>query len=394
MPAQTSSRIAPALGHLLAVVEPFAGDRVGLLAVLAQIPDPRKARGIRHQFSAVLALAVCAVLAGARSYVAIGEWAGDADALTLSEVGAGAVVPCETTFRRTLQSLDADLLDERLGAWASERTRPAPGSRRRIGVDGKTLRGSACDAQPGRHLLAALDHAHGVVLGQVDVQAKTNEIPLFSKLLDRIELTDAIVTADAIHAQRAHAEYLVEQRDAHFVLAVKRNQPHLYDQMKALPWRQIPAGYDARERGHGRDEWRTVKVTAVAAGLDFPHAAQAIRVIRRRKPITAGRGTNKRWSTETVYAITSLAAHQIAPQELADVLRGHWLIEDRLHWVRDVTYDEDRSQVRTANGPRVMASLRNVAITVLRLSGILNIAAATRHHARRPERPLQTIKNC
>jgi hypothetical protein len=91
---------------------------------------------------------------------------------------------------------------------------------------------------------------------------------------------------------------------------------------------------------------------------------------------------------------TTGAAHQISPDELADILRGHWLIEDRLHWVRDVTYDEDRSQVRTANGPRVMASLRNLAISVLRLSGVLNIAAATRHHARRPERPLQTIKNC
>src|SRR5690349_7080330 len=192
MPAQTSSRIDPALGHLVSIVEPFADDRVGLLAVLAQIPDPRKARGIRHQFPAVLALAVCAVLAGARSYIAIGEWARDADAVTLSEVGVSAVVPCETTFRRTLQSLDADLLDDRLGAWASEQTRPAPGCRRRIGVDGKTLRGSACVAQPGRHLLAALDHAHGVVLGQVDVEAKTNEIPMFSKLQDRIELTDAI----------------------------------------------------------------------------------------------------------------------------------------------------------------------------------------------------------
>jgi len=110
-----------------------------------------------------------------------------------------------------------------------------PGSHRRIGVDGKTLRGSACDGQPGRHLLAALDHTHGVVLGQVDVQANTNEIPMFSTLLDRIELTDVIVTADAIHAQRAHVDYLVVQRRAHYVLTVKRNQPHLHDQMKRCP---------------------------------------------------------------------------------------------------------------------------------------------------------------
>ena len=101
-----------------------------------------------------------------------------------------------------------------------------------------------------------------------------------------------------------------------------------------------------------------------------------------------------RWSTETVYAITSLSATQTSPAELADALRGHWSIEDRLHWVRDVTFGEDLSQVRTGNGPRVMASLRNLAITILRLTQTANIAAALRHHARRPDRPLQTIMTC
>ena len=95
-----------------------------------------------------------------------------------------------------------------------------------------------------------------------------------------------------------------------------------------------------------------------------------------------------------MYAITSLTAHQARPAEIAAIIRGHWLIEDQLHWVRDVTYDEDRSQVRTGNGPRVMASLRNLAITIVRLTGETSIAAALRHHARRPGRPLQTIMNC
>lgn len=258
-----------------------------------------------------------------------------------------------------------------------------------MAVDGKTLRGSAADGKPGRHLLAALDHASGVVLGQVDVESKTNEIPMFSTLLDRIDLTGAIVTADAMHAQRAHAEYLVGSRGAHYVLTVKRNQPNLHTQLKALPWRQIPVADETRDRGHGRAERRTLKVTAVAAGLLFPHAAQAVQIIRRRRPL---RG--KRWSTETVYAITSLAATLASPAELADIIRGHWAIEDRLHWVRDVLFDEDRSQIRTANGPRVMASLRNLAVNILRLTGVTNIAAALRHHARRPDRPLATIKRC
>jgi predicted transposase YbfD/YdcC len=191
-----------------------------------------------------------------------------------------------------------------------------------------------------------------------------------------------------MHAQRGHADYL-HARGAHYILTVKRNQPHLHAQLAALPWRDVPAAHEARERGHGRAEWRTLKTTAVVAGLAFPHAAQAIQIRRRRRP-----RNGKRWSTETVYAITSLTAAQASPTELAEILRGHWGIEDRLHWVRDVVYDEDRSQIRTANGPQVMASLRNLAITILRLTATTNIAAALRHHARRPHRPLRTIMTC
>ena len=195
-----------------------------------------------------------------------------------------------------------------------------------------------------------------------------------------------------MHAQRAHAEYLTGQRGAHFVLTVKRNQPGLHAQLAGLPWRQIPAADIQRGRGHGRAERRTLKITTVAAGLAFPHAAQALLVVRRRRPLNGK--NSKKWSTETVYAVTSLTVTQARPDQLAGILRGHWSIEDRLHWIRDVTYDEDRSQVRARNGPRVMASLRNLAITILRLTGETNIAAALRHHARRPCRPLQTIMQC
>jgi predicted transposase YbfD/YdcC len=388
MPAASSSSIDPAIGHLLVLGQSLGGEPAGVLAVLAQVADPRGRRGVRHQLPVILAVALCAVLAGARSYVAIAEWTADADGATLAELGVGAVVPCESTIRRTLQTLDADALDDRLGAWAAARSRPSPGSRRRVALDGKTLRGSGAAGGPGRHLLAAFDHVYGLVLGQVDVAVKTNEIPMFSTLLDRIDIAAAVVTADAMHAQRAHADYL-HARGAHYVLTVKGNQPHLHAQLAALPWPQVPVAHDARERGHGRTEWRTLKTTAVAAGLGFPHAAQAIQIRRRRRPLTG-----KKWSTETIYAITSLTAAQTSPTELAEILRGHWGIEDRLHWVRDVIFDEDRSQVRTANGPRVMASLRNLAIAILRLTTATNIAAALRHNARRPDRPLQTIMTC
>jgi hypothetical protein len=178
-------------------------------------------------------------------------------------------------------------------------------------------------------------------------------------------------------------------RRAHYLITVKGNRPHLFAQLKNLPWRQVPIAHESRGRGRGRDERRTVKVTSVAGGLQFPHAAQAIQVRRLRRPT----GT-KKWFTETGYAITSLGFAQASAAELAAIIRGHWGIEDRLHWVRDMDFDEDRSQARTAAGPRIMASLRNLVITILRLAGTASIAAALRYHARRPRRPLQTIMKC
>jgi DDE_Tnp_1-associated/Transposase DDE domain len=224
MPAAPSSLTDPAIGQLLAAAQVLGGDDARLLAVLAAVPDPRARRGVCHRLAVILGLAVCAVLARARSFTAIAEWAADTDQVTRDALGVPGVVPCESTFRRTLQHLDADALDNAAGAWAQQRTAPAPGARRVIAVDGKTLRGSGAGGGPARHLLAALDHARGVVLGQVDVQAKTNEIPMFGALLDRIGLAGAVVTADALHAQRAHAEYLAGQRGAHYLITVKRNQ--------------------------------------------------------------------------------------------------------------------------------------------------------------------------
>jgi predicted transposase YbfD/YdcC len=412
MPAAPSSPIDPAIDHLVAVTERLADDRPGLLAVLQQVADPRRRRGVRHAVGCVLTLAACAVLAGARSFVAIAEWAADADEAILAEVGATRGAPSESTLRRTLQRIDGEELDRRLGQWAQSRLRAHQGPTplagadrlravrlRAVAVDGKTVRGSGTSDRPARVLMAALDHAHGAVLGQVEIGAKTNEIPLFSTLLDSIDLAGAVVTADALHAQRAHAEYLVATRGAHYLLTVKGNQPSLHTQLARLPWRQLPVADRRRERSHGRDQIRSVKVTEIgghSTALTFPHAVQALRITRRRRPLDtqpSSQGSQGRWSSETVYAVTSLSARQATGAELADLVRGHWTIEDRLHYVRDVTYDEDRAQIRTGNGPHVMASLRNLAITALRLTGTTNIAADLRHHARRPERPLQLIKN-
>jgi len=185
---------------------------------------PGTGGGVHHRLAVILGLAVCAVLAGARSFTAIAEWAADADEQTLARLGVSRAVPSESTFRRTLQRLDADAFDDLAGQWVAQRTAPGPGGRRVVAVDGKTLRGSGHGEENSRHLLAAFDHAHGAVLGQVEVGAKTNEIPMFPALLDRLDIRDAVITADALHAQREHVTYLA-RRGAHYLLIVKRTSP-------------------------------------------------------------------------------------------------------------------------------------------------------------------------
>jgi predicted transposase YbfD/YdcC len=353
------------------------------------VRDPRKPRGVRHQLSTILILAAGAVLAGCRSFTAIGEWAAHASTQVRSMLGVGRDVPSESAIRRLLQRLDGDQLDIAIGAWAASGTQPAGTRRRLVAVDGKRLRGSGSATTEPRHLLGAIDHIHGVVLAQRQVDGKTNEITEFAPLLDSVELTGAVITADALHTQRAHADYLVLERGAHYLVTVKGNQPALHAQLKALPWKQMPVVHTSTDRAHGRVEKRTIKVVTVSAGIVFPHARQAIQITRKTRRLD-----RTKWTTETAYAVTSLTAEQTTASELATWVRGHWCIENRLHWVRDVTLDEDRSQIRTGNGPRIMASLRNLAISAIRLDGATNIARALRHHAWDPLRPVKLLLTC
>ena len=387
MPAASASPMPLVVDHLVDAVDRYRVGR-GVLRVLDAVPDPRKPRGVRHQINTILALAVCAVMAGCRSFTAIGEWAASASEQVLSALGTGCA-PSESTMRRALQRLDGDQLDSAIGSWAAGRSEPIGTQRRLVAVDGKRVRGSSNGTVDARHLLSALDHAQAVVLAQREVGGKTNEITEFAPLLDGVELTGAVVTADALHAQKAHADYLVLARGAHYLLTVKGNQPGLSAQLKALPWKQVPVAHTCTDRAHGRVEKRTIKVVTVTTGILFPHARQAIQIIRKTRRLNS-----TTWTTEVAYAVTSLAAEQATPTQLATWVRGHWRIENRLHWVRDVTFDEDRSQIRSGSGPRVMASLRNLVISILRINGTTNIAQALRHHAWDPLRPLTVLMSC
>lgn len=364
-----------------------ACDRRNLAETLAAVPDPRRRRGVRHPFTPLLAAVTCAMLAGSRSFTAITEWIADLPTTTRADLGLTGPVPAASTLWRLLTAIDPDALQDAVGAWLRTRlTWCAPRSERRrrarrvLAVDGKAMRATLRGTNP-IHLLAVLDHATSIVLAQVNVDAKTNEIPCLRTVLDQIpDLQDVLVTADALHCQSAHITYLLG-RGAHLLVCAKGNQPGLLKRLKKLPWKHVPLGHTTTGRAHGRVEERTLKVVTVtdsAGGLGFPGATQAIQIVRRTKRITPKPGKKNSWRTEVVYAIVTLPAEQATPAELAGWIRSHWFIENRLHWVRDVTLGEDLHQARTGNGPHVLAILRNVVISVLRLAGHTNIARALR----------------
>jgi predicted transposase YbfD/YdcC len=395
VPADPSSSIPAALTQLAHADPLRPAEPPHLLVYLATIHDSRRASGRRHPLVTILAMAAAAVLTGARSMAAIAEWAADAPQPVRAAFGARRdapdhwAVPTETTIRRTLARVDPTALAAVIGAWLADRDRPGRPSqqhrRRAVAVDGKTLRGAKGDDGRQVHLLAAMDHVTRVVLSQRHVDGAPGEVPGLVPLLGDLDLAGAVVTADALHTHADAAEFLVTGKRAHYLFTVKANQPTLLDRCARLAWHHVPVLDRTRDRAHGRVELRTLKAVTVNH-FGFPHVAQVIQVIRKTRDL----GT-RRWRTVVVYAITSLTHAQASPARLADLLRGHWTIENGLHYIRDVTFAEDASQLRTGTGPQVMACLRNLAIGALSRAGPVNLAAALRQHARDPHRPLATL---
>ncbi|MDT3700431.1 MAG: ISAs1 family transposase [Thermincola sp.] len=198
----------------------------GLLDRLQQLKDPRKPRGVRHSMLSTIAIAICAVLSGARSFIAIGEWSADLSQELLRRFGCRFhpekriyIHPSEPTLRRHLQSIDAEKLDEIINGWLAEQTDPDA-----IAVDGKILRGAKDIDGRQVHLMSAILHKEGIVVSQRPVNNKTNEITEFQSLLDPLDLKGKVVTADALHTQVEHAKYLKNEKEADYFFTVKGNQ--------------------------------------------------------------------------------------------------------------------------------------------------------------------------
>lgn len=216
---------------------PLQGEG-GLMDLLHSTVDPRKPRGVRHPVATIVAIAICAALSGARSFCAIAEWAQGLSRGALRTLGSQRPTPpSEPTIRRVLQRLDADRLDVQIGTWLAAQ-HPLAG--RGLGVDGKTLRGGHDTHQPAPHLLSAILHQEAIVLGQVAVEATTNEIPKLPQLLDPLPIQGAVVTADALHTQHDTARYIVENKHADYLFTVKDNQATLRQDIEALNLSAFP----------------------------------------------------------------------------------------------------------------------------------------------------------
>ena len=416
-----SSPISPALGQLadLALWEAeLAADPVLLASSLAsrlsRVPDRCKRRGLRHSWLVVLVLAACATLVvGGDSVAAIWQWSARAPQGVLGRIGArwdpwrGVFpVPGERTFRRVPADLDADALDlatcgyvmdvvrgaaavpviartpgpvEREERRAARRTvdHPLPeGLLPAAAVDGKALGGARTGGDGRVFLVGAIAHVSGVVLGQRRVPDKRGEGSVVHDLLSPLDVAGMVLILDALHTTRKTARMITGRLHAHHVLVLKGNQPLTWQAADALPagadtgFQQTTAIWD--DRGHHRRERRTIR-TAPADTTLFPGARQVFR-LRRDGGDLGGPWTGK----EIVFGITSLSAGPAGPEHLNVYQRHHRCVENRLHWVRDVTFHEDHSQLRTGSGSRAPASFRNLGINTFRLGGRANIAHARR----------------
>jgi predicted transposase YbfD/YdcC len=378
---------------------------------LEALPDPRSPQGRIYPLACLIAIAVCAFTgAGNDRLTAVGQWTKRASQEDLARlrapwdpVAGRYRAPDEKTIRVVLDKLDpraltrallgprrrrrksggppsAGVRDYRARRAAQEVKAAARSGLRTVAVDGKTSRGARRADGTRVHLLGAAEHG-GRLLDHLEIDVKHNETTHFAELLAPLDLAGAVVTFDALHTVRANLHWLAGEKKAHYIAVVKANQPLLHARLKALPWRQVPAGGTTRETGHGRAETRTLK-TAHVKDLDFPFARQAIKITRWRQDTTTGK-----ISRETVYAITSLTSAHATARDLARLVREHWTIEVH-HHIRDVTFGEDTSASRTGSGPANLATIRAAIIAALKDVGYLHVPEGRRDHTT----PAETLR--
>ena len=371
-----------------------------LLEMLVGMKESRGLRGRVYGLVFMLAASLVAVLAGASNFRQIADHIDDFPPPLMRKLEArwcyfrkGFRRPSEKTVRLVLSGIDADQFDSLTGAWLRQRAKPETDGTMTVAIDGKVLRGAWTDENEKFTLFSAMIHGIGVTIAQVQVPADTNEITQVEDLLDTLPVRDGeqvVVTMDAAHTQRDTAEYVAAKRGFTYIMNVKGNQPTLLDSVfkKCLPLMPTEPHHTVEERGHGRvNRWSTWITDAT--GIDFPHA-RTIGCIRRDTFNLAGQRTSK----ELAWIITGNPDGQnpiTSAQHLHQFVRQHWEIENKSHYVRDMTWHEDANQAHTGSGPQAVATLRNIAAGLIRLNDTNAIKRTTERIARNPLRALAII---
>lgn len=376
----------------------LAWDEAGLArfsGFLRSMSDQRDHRGRRLPLEYLTAVAVAAGAAGDASAEGAAEWAASAPAWILHRLGAPRDPagrprrPDAATFSRVLgDPRHAQQVDDVLCAWTAARARDLrPGMRRHLRVDGKALRGAARGGRAPMLLSALWDD--GTTAAQLPVHTeKTNEIPVFRDLLDKIpagDLKGAVISADQMHTQRKHVEK-IEAAGGFFLFTIGDNQEKLFDAADALPWRALAGEAWTVDRGHGRVDARTAKTLPPNETIlkKWPEVRQVL-LVERYSYGTDG----ELLGAVAVLGITSLPPDQASAADLLAYLRGHWSIEVH-HYVRDVVFGEDGSRAAAAH--QAFAAIRNAVTGAFRLLGVPGIAAQLRASRRDPYRlPLQLL---
>lgn len=381
--------------HLLPVLddlpdetrEALLGDRTlrSLADVFASVPDPRSCHGRRYDLPMLLTCLVAALLCGCNTTEAIGWWCRSEQRLLRRLFGPRPhLTPSGSLFRWLLPRLDAAYLEWALSGWIL--TTRKLRDHEPVALDGKVVCGTGEGGAKGLHLLSVSTHQTGETLIQLPIVAKMHEIPAAQALLPWLLLHGRVVTADALHCQRAFADGVLDG-GADYLLCVKGNQGTLARDILDLftdPTTRCESATTV-DRQHGRREVRRARATAElnAHIRGFPAVGQVVEI---RRTVTDKRGTH----VDVDYFITSLTPRQASPERLLTLVRGHWSIETR-HYLRDVVFGEDRSRLRTGAAPHILAALRNACLTLLRRSGHTAITAARREFAAHPARALHLI---
>jgi predicted transposase YbfD/YdcC len=373
----------------------LAIEPTSLYAALSRITDPRKRRGRRYHIALVLPLIILGKLAGETTLSGIAQWARlRADWLCHVFQLPRTQLPCANTYTLVSANLDLDELHSILGQYFASLAPPAPAPpnpsskwRHHLALDGKTLRGTRRRGQPRQaaiHLLGLYDVTARTMLAQQQVATKDHEVPCAAQMLAGQDLRGCVLSADALHTQRAWCTQ-VRRQGGDYVLIAKKNQPALRQDLVFFFEGDWPAYLEQRRaetvnKAHGRLEVRRICLSSELQEFLSTQWAGVEQVFQIEREITRHGQTVH----ERVYGITSLTAQAAGPERVLTLVRDHWHIENRVHWRRDVTLGEDASRVRYGQAPQVIALLNNVVLALMDRLGVRNLPAKMREFAAYP----------